>query len=197
VTNSTHKLFPSGLHTVFVDRDGVVNRKLPEGRYVTTWKEFQILPHVVESIARLNGAGLRVVLVSNQRGIALGLYTEADVRAIHKAFEALLTAAGAHVDGFYYCPHDHNQCNCRKPLPGLFEQATADLPAIAADSSVMIGDSISDIEFGRNLGMKTIFVDADPAHQKPGVELARQLADISVSSLAEAVEALLAPSSSR
>ena len=105
--------------------------------------------------------------------------------------QELLKTHGAHVDGFYFCPHDKQQCNCRKPLPGLFEQAVAQSPEITAATSVMIGDSLSDIEFGRRLGMLTVFIEGDPKHQKPGAEAARSLADLRFSSLAEAVEVLL------
>ena len=180
------------MHTVFLDRDGVVNEKMPEGRYVTQWSDFKILPGVVEAIGMLNRAGVRVAVISNQRGIALGLYTAEDVRAIHAEFQKMLASSGAQVDGFYFCPHDKGQCNCRKPLPGLFEQAVADFPGITAASSAMIGDSKSDVEFGRRLGMTTIFIDGDPLRQKPGAETARELADLRYSSLYEAVNDLLA-----
>ena len=182
------------LRTVFLDRDGVLNRKLPEGRYVTSWGEFQPLPGVPQAIGRLNRAGLRVVVVSNQRGIALGLYTADDVRQIHSALQRWLQPQGAHIDAFYFCPHDTQQCNCRKPLPGLFDQARAEFPHIAAASSVMIGDSLSDIEFGHRLGIKTIFLEGEPQLRKPGAEVARQLADRCFASLPEAVDALLASS---
>jgi D-glycero-D-manno-heptose 1,7-bisphosphate phosphatase len=180
------------LDTVFLDRDGVLNQKLPEGRYVTSIDEFHVLPGVPEAIARLNRAGLRVIVLSNQRGIALGLYTAEDVRSIHAAFQSTLKAHGAHVDAFYFCPHDKAGCDCRKPLPGLFEQALADFPDISAQSSAMIGDSWSDIEFGRRLGMVTVFIEGDPEFQKPGADTARDCADLHFSSLPEAVAALLA-----
>ncbi len=179
------------LKTIFVDRDGVLNKKMPEGRYVTSWSDFEPLPGAAEAIGRLNLAGLRVVVVTNQRGVALGLYTAADVEAIHAAYQRLLATAGARVDSFYYCPHEKGCCECRKPLPGLFAQAQAQYPEIEARSSVMIGDSFSDMEFGRRLGMKTIFIAGDPERQKPGAETARSLANLYCESLAEAVDALL------
>jgi D-glycero-D-manno-heptose 1,7-bisphosphate phosphatase len=178
--------------TVFLDRDGVLNQKLPEGRYVGSGEDFQLLPGVPQAIASLNRAGLRVVVVSNQRGIALGLHTAADVLAIHAKLQALLQQSGAHLDAFYFCPHDKNECNCRKPLPGLFEQALADFPDITAESSLMIGDSWSDIEFGRRLGMVTIFIEGDPKLQKSGAEAARELADLHYPSLLEATGSRLA-----
>lgn len=179
------------LRTVFLDRDGVLNEKMPEGSYVTCCEELHFLPGVEEAIATLNNAGLRVVVVSNQRGIALGLYTVTDVNAIHSALQDSLAKRGAHVDGFYFCPHDTGQCNCRKPLPGLYEQAAEDFPAITTETSVMIGDSMSDIEFGRRLGMPTVFIDGDAERQKPGAQATGELADMRFPSLLEAVNALL------
>lgn len=179
------------MRTVFLDRDGVLNRKMPEGRYVSSPNLFHALPGVPAAIARLNRAGIRVLVVSNQRGIALGQYTTASVRAIHDAFQKQLAAHDAHVDAFYFCPHDKKQCNCRKPLPGLYRHATADFPDISGQTSAMIGDSWSDIEFGRRLGMMTVFIDIDPELQKPGAEAAREIADLRAASLPEAVEGLL------
>ena len=179
------------LKTVFLDRDGVINRKMPEGQYVTGWEHFHLLLGVPESIAALNRKGLRVIVVTNQRGIALGLYSSADVEAIHAKLQSVLAESGAHVDGFYFCPHDKRQCNCRKPGPGLFEQAKADFPEITPETSVIIGDSLSDIEFGHNLGMKTVFIEGDPEHRKPGAEKAIALAHESSSSLPDAVSLLL------
>ena len=193
--NSTKTIsFHPNLRTVFLDRDGVLNRKMPEGQYVTAWQHFHLLPGVPEAIAELNQAGLRVLVITNQRGIALGLYTPADVDHIHTELQAELAISGAKIDAFYFCPHDKKQCNCRKPLPGLFEQAQADFPDITAETSLMIGDSLSDIEFGRNLDMKTVFISGDETarkHQKPGAGQAEKLAGSIASSLSEAVKNLL------
>lgn len=191
VINSPNRSCGRSLGTVFLDRDGVVNEKRPEGEFVRTWAEFHLLDGVPEAIARLNGAGVRVIVVSNQSGISLGLYTAADVQSIHSSLQGLLAGIGAHVDGFYFCPHGKKQCNCRKPLPGLFEQAISDYPAIKAESSVMIGDSLPDIEFGQRLGMRTIFIEGHPERQKPGAEAAEALAGLCFPSLADAVEFLL------
>lgn len=164
---------------------------MPEGKYVRSWNDFHLLPGVPGAIARLNRAGILVLVVSNQRGIALGLYTAEDVRDMHAALQSLLKSQGGHVDRFYFCPHDKGQCNCRKPLPGLFEQALADFPSITPETSAMIGDSFTDIEFGHRLGMTTVFVEGDPKHQMPGSERARALATLQRDSLAAAVDALL------
>lgn len=197
VSNTHNNSFPGptfsgSLHTVFLDRDGVLNEKMPEGSYVTRWSEFKVLPGVVEAIGLLNTAGIRVIVVSNQRGVALGLYSAGDVGNIHAEFQKLLEVHGAHVDAFYFCPHDKGQCNCRKPLAGMFEQAVEEFPTITAASSVMIGDTLSDIEFGRRLKMATVFLEGDPERQKPGAEIAQELADMHFASLNEAVTGLLA-----
>lgn len=179
------------MYTVFLDRDGVINEKAPEGEYVWRGQDFRILDGVPEAIARLNHAGIRVLVVTNQRGVALGRYTLEDVKALHAEFQKLLAAHGAHIDGFYVCPHDHGECNCRKPLPGLFEQAAAEFPGITVQTSAMVGDSPVDIEFARRLGMRAIFVDAGAENRAPGSEKAAELADLRCSSLNEAVEAIL------
>jgi len=189
VTGASSKTIPQDLATVFLDRDGVLNEKMPEGSYVRSLDDFHVLPGVPDAIARLNRAGLRVVVVSNQRGIALGLYTASDVDAIHAGFQRILGNYGAYIDAFFICPHDRGQCNCRKPLPGLFEQAAAQFPAINAASSVMIGDSLVDIEFACRLGMTAILIDnAEPP--RPDDKSAQDLADLRFPSLAEAVSAL-------
>ena len=188
---STNRAWTAGLRTVFLDRDGVLNEKMPEHRYVTRWDEFRVLPGVPEALRRMNEAGLRVVVVSNQRGIAKGLYSAADLEAMHAKFQRLLEREGARIDAFFICPHETDQCNCRKPLPGLFEQAVAQFPEITAATSVMVGDSPTDVEFGRRLEMKTIFVEGDTEHRKPGAEEAAKLADLRFASLPEAVEIIL------
>lgn len=156
-----------------------------------SWSEFHLLSGVPEAIAKLNRADVLAIVVSNQRGIALGLYRASDVEAIHSQLQTALAAHGAHIDGFFFCPHDRNECDCRKPLPGLFEQAKARFPQIDAATSAMIGDSLSDIEFGRRLGMTTVFIEGDPQSRKPGAESAASMADMRFHSLTEAVNALL------
>jgi D-glycero-D-manno-heptose 1,7-bisphosphate phosphatase len=161
---------------IFLDRDGVLNRKPPEGGYVTRWSEFAWIPGSIEAIARLNRAGFRVLVVTNQRGIALGLYTEDGLGEIHRNMRADLAKHGAHVDAIYYCPHDRDVCDCRKPGTGMFEQARRDFPDITGENSIMIGDSHTDIQAGKSFGMKTIFIGAEES-----------AADAQAASLEEAV----------
>lgn len=164
---------------------------MPEGKYVSSEDDFRILPGVPEAIAKLNLAGTRVLVVSNQRGVALGALTLEFVRKIHAMLQEQILEHGAHVDAFYFCPHDKQSCSCRKPLPGLFHLAVKDFPEITPASSVMIGDSLSDIEFGHRVGMRTIWIQGSLNHRKSGWEEAAKLADQCCSSLPEAVDLLL------
>ena len=173
---------------IFLDRDGVLNRKLPEGAYVCDWAQFEWLPGAVEAIARINRAGSTVVVISNQRGIALGRMTAEQVEMIHARMQSDLARNGARLDAIYYCPHDYGECHCRKPDIGLFEQACEDFPQANGHNSVVIGDSLSDIQAGRRLGMKTIFIEGESDRQKGGADAAAALADAVAGSLLEAVE---------
>jgi len=173
---------------VFLDRDGVLNRKLPEGDYVSDWAQFEWLPGAVEAIARTNRAGLTVIVVSNQRGVALGRLSVEQLELIHGQMRNHLARHAARLDAIYYCPHDHGECHCRKPDIGLFEQARKDFPEINAENSVVIGDSLSDIQAGQRLGMKTIFIQGEPDRQKAGADAAASLADTVATSLLQAVE---------
>jgi D-glycero-D-manno-heptose 1,7-bisphosphate phosphatase len=181
------------IRTVFLDRDGTINRKAPEGSYVGSWDKFHLLPGVEKAISKLNRAGIRVLVVTNQRGVALGLYTMADVEAIHAQLQKELYRADAHIDGFYVCPHDKSACDCRKPLPGLFQQAVRDFPEIQADSSAIVGDSPSDIEFGKRVGMKTVLIRSDVRDPLSGSDRPIQSADYDCPSLSRAVDLLVAP----
>lgn len=172
---------------VFLDRDGVINRKSPEGEYIHEWEKFEILPGVEAAIAALNRSGRRVIVLTNQRGIALGLYTESDVKALHLRLQQHLAAFGAHIDAFYYCPHDDGQCECRKPKPGLFLQAFRDFPEATPANSLMIGDSISDIEAAHDLGIPAAFIKGAQKTQKPGAEEAEIKADAVAASLPDVV----------
>jgi D-glycero-D-manno-heptose 1,7-bisphosphate phosphatase len=179
------------IRTIFLDRDGVINRKLPEGYYVTRWEELELLNGVAEAIARLNRAGLLVIVATNQRGVARKRMTLDNLNAVHTALQNELATYGAHLDGIFVCPHGKDECGCRKPLPGLFHQAQARFPQIEAATSVMIGDSLSDIEFGRNLGMATICVQAETENPSPGADMAAAIADFCAPSLPDAVDKLL------
>ncbi len=115
----------TSIRTVFLDRDGVMNRKAPEGKYVISWEDLEILPGVPTAIKRMNDAGVRVIVVSNQRCVALGLCNRMDVEALHARLQEVLRESGSHVDRFYFCEHDRGVCDCRKPATGLFMQSAS------------------------------------------------------------------------
>jgi len=143
------------VRAVFLDRDGVINRKPPEGQYVTCWEDFHVLSGVAEGIAQLNRAGFHVVVVTNQRCLAKGLMTVADLEALHQQMSESLARAGAILDEIYYCPHEMEPtCRCRKPAPGMLLDAARE-HGIELSASWMIGDSEIDVEAGRRAGCKT------------------------------------------
>jgi histidinol-phosphate phosphatase family protein len=141
---------------VFLDRDGVINRKAPEGDYVTSWSEFDFLPGALEGLRRLAGSRMSIVVVTNQRGVARGRMTEADVRDIHRRMCAAVAEAGGRLDAIYYCPHEGG-CTCRKPAVGMLESAAADLRLSLRDAA-MVGDSPSDMEAARRIGATQVLV---------------------------------------
>jgi len=144
------------MRAVFLDRDGVLNKKMPEGKYVTAPDELKLLPGAVQAVKRLNQRGWLVFVITNQRGIARKVLTKSDLDAVHKKLEDALQTAGAHLDGIYVCPHEEGCCNCRKPKPGLLFQAKKDFPQIDFGKSIVIGDAESDIEAGKAAGCKTL-----------------------------------------
>jgi D-glycero-D-manno-heptose 1,7-bisphosphate phosphatase len=187
---------------VFLDRDGVINRKAREGQYVTSWEQMEFLPGALEAVRLLNQAGYFVVVASNQRCVAKGLITSSQLEALHNRMRREFESAGAVIDAIYYCPHDHQPpCGCRKPAPGmLLEAARKHIIDLAA--SWMIGDSEHDVAAGRSAGCRTVRVIEDggsivqtPMGQRMdegmGAEI-DQRADVVASSLLGAVQIVLA-----
>jgi histidinol-phosphate phosphatase family protein len=178
---------------VFLDRDGVINRKAPEGQYVTQWEDFHILPGVVEGIALLNRAGFCVIVVTNQRCVAKGLMSIAELERMHQRMSDLLARSGAAIDGIYCCPHEMEPpCNCRKPAPGMLLDAARE-HGIELSASWIIGDSDIDIEAGRNAGCKTAFLLAtNETASEPGRGGTKaRSADIVARSILDAISEIL------
>jgi len=142
---------------VLVDRDGTI---LVEKDYLADPDDAELIPGAAEALRRLQDAGFAVVVVSNQSGIARGLYGEADYRAVDARMRELLRAYGVEVAGSYHCPHHPDftgACDCRKPAPGLFRQAIEELE-LDAGRSWLIGDRLRDVEAASSLGAGAILV---------------------------------------
>lgn len=152
--------------TVFLDRDGTLNVKASDDDYVRTPDQVTLLPGVADGVRRLNDAGLRLVVVSNQRGVARGLMDSADLAAVNRRLAALLAEHGAHLDAGYYCTHDKDECDCRKPLPGLLMQAVRDDPGIDLAAAVLIGDTESDVGAAAAVGVPAIRIAAGPVQTR-------------------------------
>lgn len=147
---------------IFLDRDGTLNEEV---HYLHKKEDLKILKGVPEALRKLRESGYRLVVVTNQAGVARGYYQEEDVKALHRYMNELLTPAGAGIDGFFYCPHHPEHgigqykrvCHCRKPDIGMFEQAERYFGVDKAHSW-MIGDKLIDMEAGRNYGVRTVLV---------------------------------------
>jgi D-glycero-D-manno-heptose 1,7-bisphosphate phosphatase len=146
-----------GRRAIFLDRDGVLNVGV-HGDYIRSVSQFEWLPRAREAVAALTQMGWPVIVVTNQSGIARGLYTMADVQAITARMMDDLEKAGGTITSVYVCPHrSEDGCCCRKPLPGLLIRAAADLD-LDLSGSLMIGDSEIDMRAGRAAGCRVLAV---------------------------------------
>lgn len=174
---------------VFLDRDGVLNRKMPEGDYVKRPEELEILPGAGRAIERLRAAGFVVLVVTNQRGVARGLMSPEDLFAVTETLWAGLAADGQAPDGQYACLHDKaDRCGCRKPAPGML-LAAADERGLDLGRSWMVGDRESDIAAGVAAGCRTVLVGGDPGS---GLRAEESAADGHARDLEEAAALILA-----
>lgn len=147
---------------VFLDRDGTIN---VEKNYLYRPEDFEFIPGSESAIKLLNDNGFKVVVVTNQAGVARGYYTEEDVKKLHGYIDGLLKKCGAHIDMYIYCPHHPEngigkyrcRCSCRKPGTGMFEKA-AGVYDIDMGHSWMVGDNAGDMQSGKKFGLKTILV---------------------------------------
>jgi D-glycero-D-manno-heptose 1,7-bisphosphate phosphatase len=147
------------VRTVFLDRDGTINVKAAEGEYIRSPVELVLVPGAAEAVAALNAAGLRTVLVTNQRWLSEPSADPTHFAAIQDRLRQLLADQGARLDAAYHCPHAANSCDCRKPLAGMLIRAAAEHSFDVAES-VMIGDSDADVTAGRAAGAATILLRA-------------------------------------
>ena len=159
--------------TLFLDRDGVINTKL-EGKYVRNFSEFEFMPGALDSISKLSNLFNRILIVTNQQGIAKGIMSEADLNTLHTQMQERIEKLGGKINKIYYCPHlEIMNCMCRKPKSGMIEQAIIDFPEINIENSYLIGDSDSDIKAGKKMNLNTVKVDNDYTLAKWTTDLLR------------------------
>lgn len=158
VAPSSQPMNSSGFATgaIFLDRDGVINRNRDD--HVKSWREFTFMPTVLESVRRLTETGLPIFIITNQAVVSRGLASEDDIHEIHARMVEAIAEAGGRIARVYHCPHDaHEDCDCRKPKPGMLLQAQADF-GINLSRSFMVGDAWTDIEAGLSVGARCILV---------------------------------------
>ncbi|CAE7643375.1 gmhB [Symbiodinium microadriaticum] len=164
--------------TLFLDRDGVINEKL-DGDYVKQISEFNFIEGSVEAIRKMNEIFGITVVVTNQQGIGKGLMTEDDLSVIHHHMLSELALEGAKIDKVYHCPDlAEKNSNCRKPNTGMAEEARKDFPTIDFKSSIMVGDSISDLQMGKRVGMITVYIHPDEELPKEADYVCRNLEEL-------------------
>lgn len=183
---------------VFLDRDGTLNTEV---HYLHRKEDLQLLEGVPEAICRLREHGYRIVVVTNQAGVARGYYQESEVEELHRYMNELLRARGAEIDHFFYCPHhpEHGigryrtDCHCRKPKTGMFEMAEQYF-TVDKEHSWMIGDKRIDVEAGRNYGVRTVLVGTGyggEVHREIIREGGEPPYDVYAETLADAARAIL------
>ncbi len=173
---------------VFLDRDGTLNVKSPDGEYIERPEALELLPGAATAVRMLNQAGLWTGVVTNQRGVALGRMSAEDLDAIHERLKHLLRLEGAYVDAIYACPHGIDECECRKPRPGLLLRAQSEHAALDFARAAIVGDSSSDIETGEQLGLTTVLI-SETGRDQAAADIA---ADHVVADLVQAASLLIA-----
>lgn len=147
---------------MFMDRDGTMT---VEGGYINHPSRLKLIPGTAEAVKLCNESGLLAIVVTNQAGVARGYFTENMIHVVHGKLRQMIEKKGGKLDAVYYCPHHPREggegyrldCNCRKPKTGMIEAACKDLP-VDLSRSYMVGDKISDSEFGHKLGLRTVMV---------------------------------------
>ncbi len=143
---------------IFLDRDGVIIRKAPEGKYITKLEEMELLPGAAEAIAELTRSGFKVIVVTNQRGVSTGRIKLPDLDQIHVRLKQVIASHGGRLCDIFYCPHDISEgCQCRKPKAGMLRAAAVKY-RLSLTKCWMVGDAASDISAGKSAGCKTALI---------------------------------------
>jgi D-glycero-D-manno-heptose 1,7-bisphosphate phosphatase len=181
---------------VFIDRDGTINEDIG---YVSKPEELIIYPWAPRAVRLINEAGMKAIVITNQSGVARGLYSEQTLQVIHQRMIDELAQSGAWIDAVYYCPHHPEVgderyrivCNCRKPRPGLLHKAARE-HEIELASSYLIGDKVSDLELAQSAGVRSVLVLTGYGYQSlASLENLTIKPSIIAGNLLEAVKAIL------
>lgn len=141
---------------ILLDRDGVINQERAD--YVKSWDEFHLLPGTLQALQRLAMLPVPIVIITNQSVIGRGIVPRTTVDQLHKRLQQVVAEAGGRIDGFYLCPHHPNEgCACRKPQPGLLQEAAADFNFPLYEAT-FIGDAITDYQAAQAVGCRSILV---------------------------------------
>lgn len=178
---------------IFLDRDGTI---IEDVGYASTPEQLRFIPGSIEAIQQLNTAGYKVIVITNQSGVARGLLSEDMLQTIDKIIRKQVLSGGGHIDDIYYCPHhpDHGvypyrqACECRKPHPGLIKKATA-AHHLDLSASFLVGDKASDVETGKRAGVRTVLVET--GHGSKEKEALRERPEHFAKNLADAVKWIL------
>jgi heptosyltransferase II len=195
-TNQTNQTNILDGYTVFLDRDGTLNE---DPGFLKSASELKLLPGVAPALARLKAAGARLVVVTNQSGVARGFLTLKDLEAIHARLEGLLEQSDAPLDAIYFCPHHPDDgCRCRKPATGMINRAVSELH-VDLRKAYLIGDHANDIQLAKAAGVKAILVTSGKVDRNAlqMLRVAGAIPDMVVPSMAEAVEWVLNDATAR
>lgn len=171
--------------TLFLDRDGVINHEKHKD-YIHTWDEFRFYDGAPEAIKIFSAVFHRIIIITNQRGVGKGLTKLDDLHTIHANMQQEIEQAGGHLDAVFYCSELDDTNPFRKPNPGMGLQAIKQFPDIDINKTIMVGNTMSDMEFGRNLGVYTVFLPTT----RPEVDVKDKKIDAVYESLIAFAEAL-------
>jgi D-glycero-D-manno-heptose 1,7-bisphosphate phosphatase len=184
-TNREYQHVPA----IFLDRDGVINRERAD--YVKIWDEFEFLPGVLPALGQLATLPVPILIISNQSAIGRGLVQAETVAEIHRRAQASIQVAGGRIDDFFVCPHQPTDgCACRKPKPGLLQQAV-DTYALDIHRSIFVGDAITDFQAAQAIGCRSILVESGRQGGRLRGLVGENLSAIIVADLAEAATLIL------
>ncbi len=171
--------------TLFIDRDGVINHEKYMD-YIHTWDEFVFYDNVTEAFRLFNDLFKYIIVVTNQKGVGKGLTKADDLDTIHKNMELVINEKGGRIDAIYFSPDLDDDSPNRKPNPGMGLQALERFPDIDVNKAMMVGNKMSDMEFGRNLGIHTVYLTTT----HPAIDLADKRIDAVFNTLDSFAQAL-------